>query len=151
MKRIASLLFALPLFLLLPVSSADGLDTDREAVEAAVRDYVEGIYNVQPERIVRSVHPALTKRGSWRPEDSKEYRTASLMSYEQLVELAGSWNVDERQGKDLAYSIEVQDVLDVTASAKLSAKWGIDYMHLMKTDGTWKIIHVLWQSHPPKG
>ena len=149
MKKLLTALFALPLLFLLPTSSADVRDADREAVEAAVRDYVEGIYEVQPERIERSVHPAMVKRGSWRPEGSTEYRTASVMTFEQLVELAGSWNVDDQQGADLTYEIEVQDVLDITASAKLSAKWGIDYFHLMKLDDEWKIIHVLWQSHPP--
>jgi hypothetical protein len=32
---------------------------DREAVRQAALDYVEGVYNVQPERIRRSVHPSL--------------------------------------------------------------------------------------------
>lgn len=44
--------------------------------------------------------------------------------------------------------ITVLDVLDKTAAAKLVAKWGIDYFQLAKQDGTWKIVHVLWQSHP---
>ncbi len=38
--------------------------------------------------------------------------------------------------------------IDQTASVKLIAEWGIDYMHLAKYDGRWKIVNVLWQSHP---
>ena len=30
-----------------------------------------------------------------------------------------------------------------------TAAWGIDYMHLAKYDGTWK-IDILWQEPPPK-
>ena len=43
------------------------------------------------------------------------------------------------------------DVLDQTAVAKVTANWGIDYMLLAKFDGRWKIVEILWQSHPPKG
>jgi hypothetical protein len=39
-------------------------------------------------------------------------------------------------------------VLDQTASAKLTASWGIDYLLLAKYDGRWMITHVLWQTPP---
>jgi hypothetical protein len=89
--------------------------------------------------------------GLYRPDDSKEYRLPGVMTFEQLRALAGSWNADGAQGADLTYEVEVLDALDVTASAKLSAKWGVDYMHLVKSEGRWKILQILWQSHPPKG
>jgi hypothetical protein len=44
----------------------------------------------------------------------------------------------------------VLDVLDQTAVAKVTAQWGIDYMHLAKYDGRWKIINIVWQAHPAK-
>jgi hypothetical protein len=124
--------------------------TEREAIERAVKDYVEALYQVKPELVERSVHPALEKMGLYRPDDSKEYRLPGVMTFEQLRALAGSWNADGAQGADLTYEVEVLDALDVTASAKLSAKWGVDYMHLVKSEGRWKILQILWQSHPPK-
>ena len=33
--------------------------SEEDAVRAAVLDYVEGVYNVEPARIERSVHPNL--------------------------------------------------------------------------------------------
>ena len=44
--------------------------------------------------------------------------------------------------------IVVYDVVDQTASAKLTAMWGIDYMHLAKFDGKWMITDILWQTPP---
>jgi hypothetical protein len=41
--------------------------------------------------------------------------------------------------------VVVLDVLDKTASAKLVADWGVDYMHLAKVDGRWMIKNILWQ------
>jgi hypothetical protein len=46
--------------------------------------------------------------------------------------------------------ITVFDVQDQTASAKLTAWWGTDYLLLAKEKGRWMIIQVLWQSPPPK-
>ncbi|HEX2716302.1 MAG TPA: nuclear transport factor 2 family protein, partial [Gemmatimonadaceae bacterium] len=45
--------------------------------------------------------------------------------------------------------IVLLDVLDQTAVAKLTARWGTDYLLLAKgEDGRWQITHVLWQSPP---
>ena len=41
-------------------------------------------------------------------------------------------------------------MLDQTASAKVAALWGIDYMQLAKSHGRWQIINIVWQAHPPK-
>ena len=75
---IAALVLAVPF--LVGTYAAD-VDADREAVREAVLDYVEGIYNVEPERIERSVAPDLAKVGYWRAKDATEYEK-SPMSYE---------------------------------------------------------------------
>ena len=123
---------------------------DEAAVERAAMDYVEGLYQVKPELIERSVDPSLTKLGTMRRDNDTAYRTAGAMTYDQLVELAAHWNKGDRARKNLKYKVELLDVMDVTACVKLTAQWGIDYMHLLKKKGQWKIVHILWQSHPPK-
>ncbi len=122
--------------------------SDREAVRLAAVDYVEGIYNVQPERIERSVHPSLVKRGFYKKDAAAPY-VDMPMTYEQLVKLAANWNKDGKRDTSIK-EVTVLEVLDQTAVAKVRAMWGIDYMLLGKYDGTWKIVQILWQSHPPK-
>lgn len=142
--------FALMLTLALSVCSANAQDkTDREAVRQAVLDYVEGIYNVEPARIERSVHPKLAKFGFYRPPAEEAYRPGRPMTFEQLVELSKTWNKEGKLPKTAPKEITLLDVLDQTATAKLVAEWGIDYMHLARFDGKWMIVNVLWQS-PPK-
>lgn len=121
--------------------------SDEAAVHAAVVDYVEALYSVEPERIVRSVSTDLVKFGWFKTNGAY---VPAPMSYQQLVNLAGSWNRDNRQNitDETVRDIVVYDVLDKTAVAKLTAQWGIDYFQLEKIDGTWKIRHILWQSHP---
>jgi hypothetical protein len=114
-------------------------------VRAAVLDYVEGIYDVQPERIERSVHPELRKVGYVRQGDSW---MSTPMTYDQLHTLAGRWNADGHLSADAPKEIQVLDVLDQTASAKLVADWGVDYFHLARIDGRWMIMNVIWQTPP---
>jgi hypothetical protein len=129
-------------------AAQDQAAKEKEAVRQAALDYLEGIYNVQPERIERSVHTTLNKRGFYKKDASSPY-VESPMTYEQLVKLAASWNKDGKRDTSIR-EITVLDVLDQTAVVKLKASWGIDYMFVGKFDGKWKITQILWQSHPPK-
>ena len=121
--------------------------TNGIAVRMAALDYVEGVYNVQPERIQRSVHPNLEKRGFHRKEAAAPY-TEGRMTFDQLVNLAKTWNREGKRDTSIK-KVEVLDVLDQTAVAKVTASWGVDFMLLAKFDGAWKITQILWQSPPP--
>lgn len=138
------------LLMVVPLAAQQTNDADREAVRQAVLDYVEGIYNVEPARIERSVSPNLAKLGFYRPPTETTYRPGSKMAFEQLVAIAKNFNKDGKLPKDAPKDIVIYDVLDQTATVKLTADWGTDYMHLAKIDGKWMIVNVLWQSHPPK-
>jgi hypothetical protein len=46
--------------------------------------------------------------------------------------------------------VVVGEVNDQTATAKVVAWWGIDYLQLAKFNGKWMIVNVIWQSPPPK-
>ena len=86
MKRLMLIAFALTLTLFLFTVQSQSND-EREAVRQAVLDYVEGVYNVDPSRIERSVHPELAKRGFWR-ERGKDGYTSGKMTYPELIEVA---------------------------------------------------------------
>jgi hypothetical protein len=145
-----SLILVLAALVLLPASVAaqEGADAEREAVRQAVLDYVEGIYTVDASRIERSVHPELAKRGFFVKKGETAY-SSDVMTFQQLVDLAKTYNKNGRVPKDAPKDVVIFDVSDQTASAKLTAVWGIDYIHLAKYDGKWKFVNVLWQT-PPK-
>lgn len=120
---------------------------DKAAVQQAAQDYVDALYNADPTKIEKSVHPNLTKRGFMR-RPAGDYGPMGTMTYEQLVTLAGTWNKDGKRDTSIN-RVDVLEVLDQTAVAKITAQWGIDYMQLAKFDGTWKIVNIVWQTHPP--
>ena len=143
---------SLPLLVLLGVPATLGAQTaaDSAGVRDAVMDYVEGIYRVDTARIVRSVRPEMAKRGYYIPRNQSGYAN-SPMTYAQLINVAKTFNAKGQLDAETApKQVTILDILDQTASIKLVADWGIDYMHLAKYDGRWMIVNVLWQSPPPK-
>jgi hypothetical protein len=143
MKR----MIAIAGMLVVSASAAAQNGGDRQAVQQAAVNYVTAVYESKPELIEQSVHPTLTKYGFMRQQDGT-YKQGQ-MTYEQLLEVARTWNKDRKRDTSIT-EVQVLDVLDQTATAKIKASWGIDYMQLAKFDGTWKIINIVWQTHPPK-
>ncbi|MCL4116061.1 UNVERIFIED_CONTAM: hypothetical protein GTU68_007463 [Idotea baltica] len=121
--------------------------SESEGVRNTILDYVEGIYEVDSTRIEKSVHSQLRKRGYWYNADKEKYSDNLDMSFEQLRHLSATWNINGKMvSENSPKKIEIYDVNDRTASAKLTAEWGIDYFQLAKLDGKWMIMNVLWQS-----
>jgi hypothetical protein len=144
MKKTASLFL---IILSLVVGASSQINDDKEAVRRAALDYIESIYEVNPAKVEQSVHPDLVKRGFFVKKGETAYSSAT-MTFAQFVELAKNYNVNGRVPKDAPKEVIIFDVSDQTASVKVKAAWGIDYMHLAKYDGKWKIINVLWQTPP---
>lgn len=46
--------------------------------------------------------------------------------------------------------VTVLDVFENAASVKVVAADWIDYLHLVREDGQWRIINVLWELEPKK-
>jgi hypothetical protein len=122
---------------------------DSAAVRVAVLDYVEGFYEGDTTRLVRSVRPDVYKYGFWRHRDSTSYH-GSQMTWRAFHDYANRVKARGNGAPPNApKTIELLDVQDQTAAAKLTAWWGTDYLLLGKYDGRWMITHVLWQSPPP--
>ena len=148
MKRFLPLL---TLLLIMPQFCAAQSVAEEEAVRRAVLDYVEGFYEGDTEKITRGVSENVTKEGFMRRETTGPYRL-SPMTFEQMLSYATSVRESGRmEAEDAVKIVEVFDVADQTASAKLTATWGQDYLLLGRMNGEWKVMQVLWQTPPPPG
>ena len=128
----------------LPAQSSN----DRAGVERAVLDYVEGFYEGDTVKLLRSVHPDVAKYGYYVPRDSTAYvgeamPFAEFLAYARRIKARG-----QPAAADAPKRVEVFDVQNQTASAKLTAWWGTDYLLLARYDGRWMIRQVLWQAPP---
>ena len=130
--------------------SAQSTDNEIDAVRDACMDYVNAFYKADTTLAHRSVHPSLRKTGFYWKKDQDMYSDQLEMPFRDLISLASRWNADgQRANEDTPKSVDVFEVSDKTAIAKVSAVWGIDYISLMKVNDRWMIVNVLWQS-PPK-
>lgn len=143
--------FRLPLTALVLVCAAADADgqvpDDREAVRRAVLDYVEGFYEGDQTKHERSVATNVFK---WGYAKRGEQYVGMQMQYPSgfVAFTEGVKAGRNRPPANAPKDIVIFDVQDQTASAKLTAWWGTDYLLLAKNDGRWQITHVLWQSKP---
>lgn len=120
---------------------------DSAAVRAAVLDYIEGLYEVSPERVDRSVSAELAKRsvGTFQGTNRQFLRP---MSKDVLLNVAATYNREGRTPRTARKEVRILDMLDHTATVRLTAVDWVDYMHLAKLNGRWVIVNVLWQEVP---
>lgn len=121
-------------------ASQDTLDIRRVALA-----YIESQHNPNPKQMEDALHSRVVKRSVFKNKKTqKDY--ISEFSAENLVILAESYNTNgDKFPENPRKEIKLLDVSPLTASVKLSADEWIDYMHIVKTNGSWKIINVLWQ------
>jgi hypothetical protein len=126
-------------------NGSSGTAEDREAVRRAVLDYVEGFYEGDSLKLARAVRPEVYKYGFFKGRDAAKYN-GMQMTWPGFFDYARGVKQNNRQAPATApKTIDIYEVQDQTASVKLTAFWGTDYMLLGKYDGKWMISHVLWQ------
>ncbi|WP_128546934.1 nuclear transport factor 2 family protein [Larkinella soli] len=137
-------------FVLTGVYAQNGQTDDMAGVRQACFNYIDTFYKVDTTLAYQSISPALQKRGFAFDEKTATYSKQLEMPFPALIRLAKNWNRDgKRANEQSPREVTVFEVADKTASAKVTAVWGIDYIHLVKENGRWMIVNVLWQS-PPK-
>lgn len=121
---------------------------DREGVRQAALDYLEGFYEGDSARIMRSVRPEARKIGYFASRSTGAYEVEE-MTYAAMIEYADNFRKSGRKTAATApREIIVGEVNDQTAIVKVVAWWGVDYLQLARYSGKWMIVNVMWQSAP---
>ncbi|WP_297693629.1 nuclear transport factor 2 family protein [uncultured Eudoraea sp.] len=117
-----------------------GIAEEKTAVENALRDYIEGWYKGDTERMDRSLHNDLVKRIPLK--DSSEIDiTLRMVPKSRMVELTSKGG---GENPDAEYEIYVDDIdKDIAAARVLSLEY-LDYLHLVKTNDGWQIVNILF-------
>ncbi len=129
----------------------DAHGPEHEAVRRAVLDYVEGFYEGDTLKLSRSIRPEVYKFGYYLPRDSAATGgyVGEQMQWPEFHAYANRIRASNRSAPATApKEITIFEILDQTASAKLVAFWGVDYLLLARHGGRWMITHVLWQTPP---
>lgn len=113
--------------------------SDTAAIEAIVRDYIEGWYSGNVERMDRALHAELVKRTA-RTEDPDSLREVTKA---RMIELTAEGGGD---ALDPAMEIEIDDVATDIAAARVVSPEYVDYLHLARTSDGWRIANVLFRN-----
>lgn len=114
-------------------------------IKQAALDYIESQHKPNALQMERALHPRMVKRTFWKDKATgKDYVRETTT--EAMVLLAESYNKNgDKFPAAPKKEIKLLDVSERTASVKLIADEWVDYMHIVKLNGTWKIVNVLWQ------
>ncbi|AWX44489.1 hypothetical protein HME9304_01491 [Flagellimonas maritima] len=123
---------------------------DSLEIKQAALDYIESQHNVKAEQFERSAHPRMVKRTFWTNKiTGKEYLRETFT--DAMVLLAETYNQKgDKFPENPKKEVIILDIFDKTASVKLIADDWIDYMHIVKLNGKWQIVNVLWQFNNSK-
>ena len=119
---------------------------DKENVERACLNYLEGFYEGDTTKLITALKPTLYKIGFWKNKTTGVYDFDGQMSYRQALDYAKSVLAKKNFAKaEAPKKVEVLDIMKTTAAAKVTAWWGVDYILLSKQNGKWMIEEVLWE------
>ncbi|HJV19772.1 MAG TPA: nuclear transport factor 2 family protein [Sediminibacterium sp.] len=136
----------LSIALLLAINTIEGqTKQDSLAIKQAALDYIESQHHPNPIQMERALHPRMVKRTFWKDKATgKDYVRETTT--ESMILLAESYNKNgDRFPASPKKEVILLDVSERTASVKLIADEWIDYMHIVRINGAWKIINVLWE------
>lgn len=136
---------AIPLSLLL-LGDPAASKSDLEAIKQASLDYGQSYYAGDGARMEESLHPDLAKRVLMPTRRGR--LKIEHMSAMTLVQAARSGAGTKTPTDVRKTEVTILDVYGDAASVKLVMHDWIDYMHLTKIGGKWKIVNVLWELTP---
>lgn len=127
-------------------SSLTKAQENKTLIERVCLDYIEGFYEGDTTKLIRSLSPALYKFGYWQDKKTGKYAPEGIMTWQQAIDYAKSVLEKKRFAKaDAPKKVEVLDIMNSIAAAKVTAWWGVDYILLAKQNDKWMIGQVIWE------
>ena len=128
---------------------AEQASTDTAQIEKTVRNYLEGWFTSDPARMAEALHPNLFKCRVSKVQGS-ETEIVGTMTAEELVALTGinqTW-VEGKQGPRELHTVYQDERLAVVHAV---SDGFYDVIGLIKINGQWKILQVLWDANQAQG
>ena len=118
---------------------AEAAQEDIDAIRKVALDYVEGYVSGDATRHARSYHPEAIKRRYSQDEDGI-FGIISL-SPQTMVDYAAAQTAPDG---DSNVEVIIDDVSQDIASVRVYSDRWVDFLHVVKARGEWKLFHVTW-------
>ena len=119
-----------------------GATDENRAIAAVARNYMDAYYTADPALMQRSLHPDFHKRTLRAINGQAQITEDTVRS---MVEGVAQGSGKDIPGNERVQSIQILDVYRDAASVKVVTGRWIDYMHLSKLNGEWRVLDVVLQ------
>jgi hypothetical protein len=117
---------------------------DIEAITETSRDYIEGWFTADEERMRRCLHPQLVKRTIWHVLPVNTWQLSPPRDAEMMAKFTREGGGNDAPESERTYEITILDVFRHIATVKVSSHPFMDYLHLAKINEKWLIVNVIW-------
>jgi hypothetical protein len=115
---------------------------EKAAVTAVAQNYMDAYYTADAARMQKTLHPDFHKRTLRTVNGHTEISEDTVQSMVEGVRLGSGKEIPMA---DRIQKIEVLDVYRDAASVKVVTGRWIDYMHVSKLNGEWRVLDVVLQ------
>ena len=125
--------------------SSVATQTDSLEIKRIALGYLVALQDLKPDLMNEVINDSLNKITiGWDRTTKKEYARATTKA--QMIEFATSWN---KSGTKFPFNptnnITILDIYNRIANVKLVSDNWVEYLHLIKLDGKWSVINLIWQ------
>ena len=116
---------------------------DSLAIRATALDFIEGWYQADPQRFRKSLHEDMISKvvTSYGLDSSRMQK----FDVDLLVRLTQRGGGSALKPADRRKEVEILDIYQNAASVKVLAYDAMEYLHMAKWKGEWKIINILFE------
>ena len=113
------------------------MTADETLIRQTVLDYFEGWFDGDEARIERALHPDLVKRSH------EEGRLQDLDAVDMVAATAAGRGRERDPGRR-RIDVRIVDVKGDIAAVVVDSNVYREYLHLVRTHDSWKIVNALW-------
>jgi len=135
------LVLSMSIFLYLPIWAQ--IEDEKYAIESVTMEYLQAWYEGNDELMSSVVHPQMSKKIVF--DTGHNNGSLAYLSAEDLLVQTKRKRLQKIDVEALNKSITILDVYRNTAMVKAETQHWIDYLHLAKISGKWKIVNILWE------
>lgn len=119
-----------------------------EAVTRIARDYCVGFYQTDGGKVQSTCHPSLSKRAVEHAQlsNGEAFDYLSQITWEEIRILGETFNRHWGFDESARCEIEIYEIRGDIAAAKMTGSVWFDYFHLMRVNGEWSIVNIMYES-----
>ena len=118
-------------------------DQDLTYIQSVTEEYLTAWYQGDEQLMETVVHPQMAKKIVF--DAGHNQGALAYLSAQDLIDQTRRKRTQVVNVDDLKADITILDVYNNSAMVKAETENWIDYLHMAKISGEWKIVNILWE------